>query len=351
MIPNQWYVVLSSSELGDRPLGVLRLGEHLVFWRDSQGAAHCFEDRCAHRGIQLCLGQVLGDRLQCPFHGFEYDAQGKVQLIPANGRSAVVSAAFRVRSYPTHESRGFIWIWWGERAPSPAQPPFFTDLDASFSYAEVRDPWKAHYSRVIENQLDVVHVPFIHYNTIGRGGRTLVDGPGLKWISPDMFHVYVFNRLDDGRPAVGPREVPLEPEPPFKLEFIFPNLWENHIGPETRIVAAFVPVDATHTILYLRFYQKFMQVPVLRTLVNWLAMPFNIYVAHQDRRVVETHEPAASALRMGEQLIRGDYPIIEYRRRREELKSGQPPAAQPKPRAKPETKPPARRDASVRRKA
>lgn len=325
MIPNQWFVVLSSGEVRDKPLGVTRLGERLVFWRDSHGAVHCLEDHCVHRGIQLYLGKVLGDRLQCPFHGFEYDGQGKVQLIPANGRSAPVSSAFRVRSRPTFEARGFIWIWWGDQEPAPAAPAFFTDLDATFSYAEVRDPWRAHYSRVIENQLDVVHVPFIHANTIGRGGRTLVDGPGLKWVSPDMFYVYVFNRSDDGTPALGPREVPLEPEPPFKLEFIFPNLWQNHISTDTRIVAAFAPVDPTRTILYLRFYQKFVRVPGLRSLVNWLAMPFNVYVAHQDRRVVETHEPPASALRMGEQLIRGDYPLIEYRRRREKLKSGRVP--------------------------
>lgn len=322
MIPNQWYVVLDSSELRDKPLGVLRLGERLVFWRDTRGAAHCLEDHCVHRGIQLCLGKVIGDRLQCPFHGFEYDGQGKIRVIPANGRSTAVPAAFQVRSYPTYEAQGFIWIWRGEQAPQPSQPSFFTDLDTSFSYAEVHDHWNAHYSRVIENQLDVVHVPFIHANTIGRGGRTLVDGPGVKWISPDMFHVYVFNRLDDGRPPLGPHEVPLEPEPSFKLEFLFPNLWENYISKETRILAAFVPVDATHTILYLRFYQNFVRLPGLRTLVNRLAMPFNVYVAHQDRRVVETHEPTASSLKMGEQLIRGDYPIIEYRRRREELKNG-----------------------------
>ncbi|MGC8827967.1 MAG: aromatic ring-hydroxylating oxygenase subunit alpha, partial [Anaerolineae bacterium] len=51
----------------------------------------------------------------------------------------------------------------------------------------------------------------------------------------------------------------------------------------------------------------------------WLAMPFNRFVAHQDRRVVETQKPKASALRSGEQLIQGDRPVVEYRRRRQEL--------------------------------
>jgi hypothetical protein len=86
-----------------------------------------------------------------------------------------------------------------------------------------------------------------------------------------------------------------------------------------RVVIAFAPVDETHTLLYLRAYQKILTLPLLRDAFGYLLLPFNLYVAHQDRRVVNTHEPPASALRMGEQLIRGDRPIIEYRRRRQEL--------------------------------
>jgi phenylpropionate dioxygenase-like ring-hydroxylating dioxygenase large terminal subunit len=322
LIPNQWYVVLESSEVIKKPVGVTRMGEKLVFWRDSQGKLSCLRDRCVHRGIALSKGIVTHNRLQCPFHGFEYDATGQVTVIPANGRSSPVPKGFRAPGYPTHEAHGLIWIWWGETPPADLkQPRFFDDIDQEFAYSSARDPWKAHYSRVIENQLDVVHVPFIHANTIGRGGGTVVDGPGLKWIDEDMFWIFVYNRLDDGKPTLKPSEVPLEPEPGFKLEFIFPNLWENHISPDLRILAAFVPVDQENTILYLRNYQKFVRLPILRYLVNKLSMPFNLVVAHQDRRVVETHQPMPSELRMGEKLIPGDHPIIEYRRRREQLKN------------------------------
>jgi phenylpropionate dioxygenase-like ring-hydroxylating dioxygenase large terminal subunit len=110
------------------------------------------------------------------------------------------------------------------------------------------------------------------------------------------------------------------PRDDFHLEFIFPNLWQNHISDDTRVVAAFVPVDEMHTLLYLRFYQSFFRVPIVRHLLNRLAMPFNRFIAHQDRRVVETQLPRASRLAMGEKLIQGDRPIVEYRRRRRELK-------------------------------
>jgi phenylpropionate dioxygenase-like ring-hydroxylating dioxygenase large terminal subunit len=324
MIPRQWYVVMDSRQVKREPVGVTRMGEKLVFWRDHSGAVSCLRDQCAHRGAKLSKGQVRHGHLQCPFHGFEYDASGKVTHIPANGKETPVPARFRVHSYPTHEAHDFIWIWWGENPPADLRAPrFFDDIDEDFSHGRVYDPWEAHYSRVIENQLDVVHLPFVHHNTIGRGGRTLVDGPGVEWVDEDMFFVYVYNRVDDGRPPLRPSEVPVpNPRDDFKLEFIFPNLWQNHIDEDVRIVAAFVPVDAEHTLLYLRFYQKFVRLPLLRDIINALAMPFNLFIAHQDRRVVETQRPKPSALRMEEQLIQGDRPIVEYRRRRKELMSG-----------------------------
>lgn len=103
------------------------------------------------------------------------------------------------------------------------------------------------------------------------------------------------------------------------MEFIYPNLWQNHISDNVRIMVAFVPIDDEHTLMYLRFYQNFMRAPLLRQLVTRLAMPFNVRVAHEDRRVVITQLPKRPTLRMGEKLVQADRPIVEYRKRREEL--------------------------------
>jgi phenylpropionate dioxygenase-like ring-hydroxylating dioxygenase large terminal subunit len=312
--------VLDSTQVQDRPVGVIRMGEKLVFWRNHQGLLSCLHDRCVHRGVALSKGKIIHDKLQCPFHGFEFDASGRVTLIPANGKNASAPKAFKVQDYPVHEARGLIWIWWGKQPPADLKAPrFFDDLGPEFSFARAYDPWHAHYSRVIENQLDVMHLPFIHYNTIGRGNRTLVDGPGVKWIDEDLFYVYPHNRVDDGSTPLRPGQISLEESRPFKLEFLFPNLWQNYISEQVRILAAFVPVDQEHTILYLRFYQKALRFPILSQIFNQFAMPFNVYIAHQDRRVVETQQPRISGLRIGEQLVAGDFPIIEYRRRRAEL--------------------------------
>ena len=319
MIPNQWYAVLEPGQVPRGKLvGVTRMGEKLVFWRTPDGQVVCQRDLCAHRGAMLSGGKLRGDRVQCPFHGFEYDASGQCRLIPANGRNTPVPERFRLHTYPTCEAHGFVYIWWGEPHPDLPAVPFFDDIDDSLTYTSVRDPWNTHYSRAIENQLDVMHLPFVHHNTIGRGGYTLVDGPVVRWLDENRMRVFVANRTDDGTP---PRRADQLPEPggSFHLEFVFPNLWQNHLSEDVRIVVAFVPVDEENTILYLRFYQRFVRVPGLRRLVNWLATPGNLIIAHQDRRVVTTQRPRRTSLRMGENLVQGDTPIVEYRRRREEL--------------------------------
>ena len=319
MIPNQWYVVLESNEVpAGKPIGLTRLGEKLVFWRDERGKVSCLRDFCPHRGVALSHGKVLGDHLQCPFHGFEYDSSGQATFIPANGRNAPAPRQILAFGYPIFEANGFIYLWWGETRDELPKPRFFDNLGDDFTYGSARDPWKTHYSRVIENQLDVAHLPFVHYNTIGRDGRTLVDGPLLEWQDSDKFFVYAFNRLDDGTPPHKASELSSAGRI-FHLEFIFPNLWQNYISENVRIVAAFTPVDDENTILYLRFYQNFMRIPLLNRLLNSLSMPFNVYVAHQDRHIVETERPKRTGLKIGEKLIQADGPIIAYRKRREEL--------------------------------
>jgi len=53
MIRRLWYAVLESKELRDEPLGLTRMGERMVFWRDASGKSVCLYDRCAHRGASL----------------------------------------------------------------------------------------------------------------------------------------------------------------------------------------------------------------------------------------------------------------------------------------------------------
>ncbi len=320
MIKNQWYGILDSKELKENKLiGITRLNEKLVLWRSADGKVNCIFDQCCHRGASLSKGKRVHDAVACPFHGFEYDASGKVTRIPANGKSAPVPDRYRVHAYKAEDKYGFIWIWYGEYKDDLPEIPFFDELKEEFSYGGFSETWPVHYTRAIENQLDVVHLPFVHTDSIGRGRKTVVNGPVVKW-QDNLMTFYVDNVTDDGT------VIPKKPEEIenyqslFHLQLQMPNLWQNIISDDLRIVAVFAPIDQESTHIYLRFYQKFMQVPVLKQMVNGLSSIGNRYILHQDRRVVLTQIPKKTELKMGENLIQGDAPIIAYRKRRAELK-------------------------------
>ena len=322
MIRNQWYGILDAKEIkGYKPVGVTRLGEKLVLWRSKDGNLNCVYDQCCHRGASLSAGTVVHDTIRCPFHGFAYDASGKVVLIPANGSVALVPDRYRVHAYQVVEKYGIIWLWYGDAADAVPEIPFFRELWEGFSYGGFSETWPVHYTRAIENQLDVVHLPFVHTNSIGRGNRTVVNGPVVTW-EDNLMTFYVSNIEDDGMVK------PLKPEAIqnyknlFHLQFQMPNLWQNIISSDVRIVAIFAPIDEGNTCIYLRFYQKFIRAPGLKQLVNSISNISNRYILHQDRRVVLTQIPKKTELKMDENLIQGDAPIIEYRKRRAALKAG-----------------------------
>jgi phenylpropionate dioxygenase-like ring-hydroxylating dioxygenase large terminal subunit len=318
MIYNQWYVILESPELKkNKPLRVKRFNEDLVLWRDEKSNVCCIADKCCHRGASLSCGRIINGKLECPFHGFIYDKSGKIQVIPANGKNRPVPETMKVRAYRTYEAFGFIWVWWGDD-DIPANEPFFFKELGNFSYSTFKDHWNVHYSRAIENQLDVVHLPFVHKTTIGRGNKTLVNGP-VVIREKELITFYVYNIEDDGKTIpLKPDEIP-DYEKLFHLQFHYPNIWQNYISDKLRVFAAFVPVDEENTIIYVRYYQSIIKVPLLRELFNYIGKLTNIIILRQDKRVVITQMPKKSGLKIDERLIMGDKPIIEYRKHRQEL--------------------------------
>ncbi len=322
MIKNQWYVILESKELKkDKLLGLVRFSEKLVLWRDENNNITCIFDKCCHRGASLSHGKINNDHIECPFHGFQYDSSGRVVLIPANGKNKKIAENFKVNSYLAKEMYGYIWVWFGEINDSIPEVPFFEELKTGFSYGSFSETWSVHYTRAIENQLDVVHLPFVHTNSIGRGNKTLVNGPVVKW-KDNLMTYYVKNEADHGQKPQKPNEIE-DYEKLFSLQFQMPNTWQNIISDKVRIVAAFVPIDEENTKIYLRFYQSFMKTPVLKQIVNSISSISNKYILHQDRDVVLNQIPIKTELIMGENLIQGDLPIIEFRKKRQELKDKQ----------------------------
>jgi len=175
-------------------------------------------------------------------------------LVPANGIASTADLSrFNVAHYAVRESNGIVYVWYGDAKAATGEPPFFhDDIDGSFAMSEMEDHWNAHYSRCIENQLDVVHLPFVHHTTIGRGNKTLVNGPKVELVEGGLI-TSADNEVDTGQT---PRKAAESPIKSTYLHFLFPNIWMNHISDKMKVVIYFAPVDDENTILYIRFYSK-----------------------------------------------------------------------------------------------
>jgi Phenylpropionate dioxygenase and related ring-hydroxylating dioxygenases, large terminal subunit len=318
MIMNQWYAVLPSKAVKKGQVtGVKRLNLELAFFRGEDGMLGCVADQCTHRGAALSKGKVKGNCVECPFHGIQFDEEGRCTLIPANGRASKLDLSrYNVKKYLVKEHCSIIYLWYGDETKATEKLPFFDeDVDDSWVYSEIEDLWNSHYSRCIENQLDVVHLPFIHHNTIGRGNKTIVNGPKIELFDGGLL-TSANNSLDEGQAPLSADQCEIKPT---YLKFLFPNIWMNHISDKMKVIIYFAPVDDENTILYIRFYSRVAGNRPIDAIVAWLGKFGNRVIERQDKRIVITQKPKASSYRSAEKLVAGDSPIIQYRRMREEL--------------------------------
>ena len=119
---NRWYVAGLSEEITDKPVASRLLDEPLVLFRaPSTGKVSALEDRCVHRQAPLSLGEIVGDNLQCGYHGLEYDCSGACVRVPSQKQ---IPPGATIRSYPCIEQQGFIHVWMGDPALSSTVDPY-----------------------------------------------------------------------------------------------------------------------------------------------------------------------------------------------------------------------------------
>lgn len=163
---NHWYTAAWSDELGTELLPVTMLDEDVLLYRKRDGTPVALENRCAHRRVPLSLGKIVGDGIQCGYHGLIYDCSGACVKVPGQVR---VPKGTRVKSYPVVERHAFIYVWMG--APEEADESLIIEFprldDPDWGVTKLHLHIKANYLLLIDNLLDLSHVAYLHNTTIG----------------------------------------------------------------------------------------------------------------------------------------------------------------------------------------
>ena len=185
-IRNVWYVAAFAADMKPgTQIGRKYLGESVVLFRTESGEIGALEDRCSHRAMPLSAGQVDGEVIRCCYHGLEFDKTGLCTRVPNQAR---IPSAANVRSYPVEERDGFIWIWMGDKAEADTSRIISNPehVDPKWSWKSFNFYVEANWQLLVDNILDLTHVPYIHSRTIGGnpeqhyGAETKVEFDGKK---------------------------------------------------------------------------------------------------------------------------------------------------------------------------
>lgn len=171
---NQWYAVSWADELKQEILARTVCAEEIIVYRCEDGAPAALEDLCCHRMLPLSHGKLIGDRVQCGYHGLTFAPDGKCVAIPCQES---IPPQARVRTYPVVEKHNLIWVWIGEA--EQADPALVPDMhwadDPAWRGAGGVYHLKCDYRLVIDNLMDLTHETYVHHGSIGNDA--VVESP------------------------------------------------------------------------------------------------------------------------------------------------------------------------------
>ena len=160
-----WYALAPLEALKNGPVGTTLLGENLVLWLGPDGAPACLRDRCCHRTMKLSKGRVANGTIQCPYHGWTYDAAGQCIRIP-QAEEPERKNNFKIDNFRCVARHGVVWVALEEPLqPIPELPEF--DDPAFRLVPEFYEVWNAPGLRIMENSFDNAHFAYVHAASFG----------------------------------------------------------------------------------------------------------------------------------------------------------------------------------------
>ena len=243
-----WHPVAMSSQVGELPLALRRLGEDLVLFRDGSGDLGLVHRHCPHRNASLEFGVVQTHGIRCCYHGWHFDVDGTLLEAPAEPESVRLNERVRLGAYPVREYKGLVFAYFGAPDEIPPFPVFDTcEIDGG-ELLPYEVPMDCNWLQVAENSMDPMHVVFLH-TRVNRVQFTRQLGilPVLRWFETPIGFFYTKGRRMGDFVWVSTNDIVL---PNFTQAGA---VYESTDGTTTKYFGRnsftrwIVPVDDTHT--------------------------------------------------------------------------------------------------------
>lgn len=223
------------------------LGEDLVLFKDRQGRLGLIAEQCPHRRASFAHGIPTQEGIRCPYHGWEYNAQGKCINQPNEQDKCAFRDKVSTDAYPVEEMGGMLFAYMG-----PQPQPLLPRWDGFVAQGTIRMMGRTilpiNWLQIMENSLDPVHTEWLH----GHHYEFLKEQEGVK-VAISTRHLKIdFKEFEYGMTKHRLLEGHSEDGDDWKIghPIVFPNMLAVGNGDEKSRYYSFqmrVPVDDTHT--------------------------------------------------------------------------------------------------------
>lgn len=317
-----WHPVGRIESFGSEPTRFELVGEPFVAVRLG-GEVKVFRDVCPHRYARLSDGRVVNDNIQCPYHGWEFSADGRCAHVPALGDDATLPPA-RLTAPNVKYAYDLVWVAPEEPIVDILPIPEWDDPALDKVWIPPVDV-NAGAAQIIDNFLDFSHFPYVHAGTFGSDKDRLVheystvrtdDGWGFVVEYP-----HVIENHED--PAVATGEHPLVQPRHMRYDFRAPFTANLRLElPLTGMVNAIVlwcqPMTLTTTRAHIVMIRNDCHTPEERR----AAIDYELRIFDEDKKVIEFLADKSVPLDRGQVHVRSDRHTVEFRRILQRLIAG-----------------------------
>ena len=244
-----WQPIGAVVEMTERWTRRVRLlGEDLVLFRNRRGELGLIAEQCPHRRASLAYGIPTEEGIRCPYHGWEFNAQGKCLSQPFEADNCAFRDKVSTEAYPVQELGGVLFAYLGPQ-PAPLLPRF----DGFVAEGAIRIMGRAllpvNWLQIMENSLDPVHTEWLH----GHQYEFQKEQEGIKVAISTRHEKIDFREFEFGITKHRLLAGHSEDSDDWRIghPIVFPNILAVGNGDPKARYHSFqmrVPVDDTHTL-------------------------------------------------------------------------------------------------------
>ncbi len=325
-----WYAICPSEELKNNTLHYFSLyDEPLVLYRDEHKNVRCIKNICPHRGASFFGGTLSNGVITCPYHGAKFSSEGSCQNLDRITCSHIIDNNYdnyakkiHLSQYKAIEKDEYIFVHFSKKSEtdlnniSEDSPISNYELsDNGFSHQDyvseqVIVDFKCDWSRIIENHLDILHLFWVHGDTIPDkdvNKNVLVSFKQKINVTPKFIESIYFYKNDPSKEFI-------------RIKYIPPGRILIYKGNPSVCrylqVLDHIPLGNNKARVIVRHYRKFLKNKLLNNLILFKETQRKIFykIFNEDYMILktQTYNHKLGFIKKDEIKLLGEDRIINY---------------------------------------